>query len=100
MKPRVHPYARQDQRRQFEYLRKTNAGPATLQGFIDAVREAKKKIGDNPKTWNFAPGSKRVRRVQILNYRMQVYYVITPDEVPLILEIAGPGAEPRWHKRL
>jgi len=100
MNPRIHPLARLDQRRQFEYLRKVHVGSGTLQKFIDAIREAKKKIGDNPQTWSFVPGSKRVRHVQVPTFRMQVFYIITPDEVPFILEIAGPGAEPRWRERL
>ncbi len=96
MNPRIHPKARLDLRRQFEYLREAHAGPATLRKFIDAIREAKRKIGDNPTTSNFVPGSKRVLRVQVRAFRMQVFYLITPNGTPLILEIAGPGVQPLW----
>jgi plasmid stabilization system protein ParE len=99
MNPRIHPKARLDQRRQFEYLREAHAGPATLQKFIDAIREAKRKIGDHPTTWSFVPGSKRVRRVQIRAFRMQIVYVVMPNGTPFILEIAGPGVQPRWLER-
>jgi hypothetical protein len=100
MKLRIHPQARLDQRLQFEYLRRSHAGPITLQKFINSIREAKIKIRDNPKTWSFVPGSKRVRRVQVPAFRMQLFYVLTADNLPFILEIAGPGAQPRWLGRL
>ena len=54
----------------------------------------------NPQTWSFAPGSKRVRRVQVRAFRMQVFYIILPAGTPFILEIAGPGLEPHWRGRL
>jgi hypothetical protein len=98
--PDIHPLARADQRRQFEYLRDAYAGPVTLRKFIDAIREAKDKIRDNPATWSFAPRSKRVRMSQILEFRMQVFYTIQKSGVPLILEFAGPGLQPRWADRL
>jgi plasmid stabilization system protein ParE len=98
--PDIHPWARADLRHQFGYLQAAYAGPATLRKFIRAVREAKNKIRDNPRTWSFAPGSKRVRKVQILDFRMQAFYTIQRNGVPLILEFAGPGLQPRWVERL
>ena len=98
--PDIHPQARADQRRQFEYLRDNYAGPLTLRKFIAAMREAKSKIRDNPKTWSYAPGSKRVRKVQVLEFRFQVFYTIQKNGVPLILEFAGPGLQPRGVDRL
>ena len=97
--PDIHPLARADQRRQFEYLLDAYAGPVTLRKFVAAIREAKNKIRDNPATWSFAPGSRRVRKVQILEFRMQVFYTIQKNGVPLILEFAGPGLQPRWGER-
>ncbi len=100
MSLRIHPGARADQKHHFKYLQQAGAAPLTLQKLVDAIREAKRKIRENPATWNFVPGSKRVRRVQIANFRIQVVYTILPDGVPLILEFVGPGFQPRWRERL
>ena len=72
----------------------------TLLKFLDEIEAAAQRIADNPKTWSFAQGSKLVRRVQVAAFRLQIFYVITPNGVPFILEIAGPGARPRWRGRL
>jgi plasmid stabilization system protein ParE len=100
MDPIFHPLAQRDYRHHFEYLRKAHAGPETLQEFIESIRESKKKIVENSGTWSFAPGSKRVRRVQVPAFRVQVFYIVVPNDRPLILEIAGPGSRPCWHRRL
>ncbi len=100
MNPQIHPAALADVRRQFRYLQAASAGSVTLLKFIAAVRQAKNQIRDNPGTWSLVPGSRRVRRVQIPDFRMQVFYTIQKDGVPLILEIAGPGLQPRWRGRL
>jgi plasmid stabilization system protein ParE len=100
MKPRIHPQAQRDQRRHFEYLRKAEVGSATLQKYFHAIRDAAQKIADNPETWSFAPGSERVRRVQVPAFRMQVFYILLPNGTPFILEICGPGSPPRWSERL
>ena len=76
MEIRFHELAREDYRRQYTYLRKAEVGPKTLQDYIDAIREAKRRIAQNPNTWSRAAGSKTVRRVQILQFRLQVFYVI------------------------
>lgn len=99
MKPVLHPLATQDFKKHFAYLRRAEVGGKILADFLDAAEEAKLKIGRNPRTWSFAPGSRQVRRVHMQQFRMQVFYRIMPNGVPLILEFAGPGAEPRWPER-
>jgi len=98
--PDIHPEARSDARRQFQNLVENHCSEITLRKFVTALREAKAKIRDNPTTWSKAPGSKTVRKVQILDFRMQAFYVIQKNGVPLILEYAGPGLQPRWSTRL
>jgi hypothetical protein len=48
------------------------------------------------------PGScsKQIRKVQMARFRMQVFYVIQENGVPIILEFAGPGLQLRWAERL
>lgn len=99
MKPQLHPLAVEDYARYFQYLREMGVGVKTLEDYLDAAEEAKLRIGRNPRTWSFASGSKTVRRVHMRRFRMQVFYLIMPNGVPLIVEFAGPGAEPRWRKR-
>jgi len=98
--PDIHPEARADVRRQFQNLVDAHCGDVTLRKFVTALRTAKAKIQNNPTTWSKAPGSKTVRKVQILDFRMQAFYVIQKNGVPLILEYAGPGLQPRWAARL
>ena len=100
MNPKIHPQAQADYWRQFEYLRKAHVGSVTLRKYFAAIREAKRKITKNPGTWSFIPGSKRVRRVQVRDFRMQVFYIVLPDGRPFILEISGPGELPHWRERL
>ena len=100
MKPRLHDLALWDYRIHLEYLQKAKVSVETLGKYLDEIEAAGQRIADNPTTWSFAPGSKRVRRVQVAAFRLQIFYVITPQGVPFILEIAGPGARPRWRGRL
>ncbi len=99
-KPAIHPAARADQRSQWEYLQAAGCDPTALKNFIAAILEAYDKIQTNPGTWSFARGSKKVRKVQVPDFRMQVFYTIQRNGVPLIIEIAGPGLQPRWRERL
>ena len=100
MNVQLHPLALADLREQFRYLQGNHVGEITLRRFVESVQEAKRRIEMNPPTWSFAPGSKRVRKVQIKRFRMQVFYAIQKNGVPLILEFAGPGLQPRWARRL
>ena len=100
MKPALHPDAVRDYSRYFEYLRGNGASVKTLEDYLDAAEEAKRKIGQNPRTWSYAPGSKAVRRVHMGQFRMQVFYTIRANGETLILEFCGPGAEPHWPERL
>jgi uncharacterized membrane protein len=100
MKPKLHDLALRDYRVHFEYLQKAKVSEKTLVKYLDEIEAAGQRIADNPKTWSFAPGSKRVRRVQVTAFRLQIFYVITPKGVPFILEIAGPGVRPRWRGRV
>lgn len=99
-KPAVHPAADGDVDRQYDWLRDHHSSPETLDKFLDAIEEAKAKIGDNPETWSKVSGSKKVRQLQIKSFRMTVFYIIRKNGVPLILEFAGAGLLPRWAKRL
>ena len=96
----IDPAADADLREQFAYLRSNFAGDETLRSFTASVREALVMIETNPRTWSFAPRSKRVRKVQISRFRMQVFYYIQKNGRPLIIEFAGPGLQPRWRERL
>jgi plasmid stabilization system protein ParE len=100
MNPKLHDLALRDYRVHFEYLQNANVSEKTLGKYLDEIEAAGQRIADNPTTWSFTPGSKRVRRVQVAAFRLQIFYVITPQGVPFILEIAGPGARPRWRGRL
>ena len=72
-KPEVHPEADVDIDRQYEWLRDHSCSPETLHKFLDAIEEAKAKIGDNPETWSRVPGSNKGRKVQIKAFRMTVF---------------------------
>ena len=100
MKPRLHPLAKADLLHHARYLRKESADEAIATTFAVEVRRAIERIEASPLTWSFARGSKRVRKVQIVRFRPQVFYVIRADGVPFILEFAGPGRRPRWGRRL
>ncbi|HEV3271427.1 MAG TPA: type II toxin-antitoxin system RelE/ParE family toxin [Candidatus Methylacidiphilales bacterium] len=99
-KPEIHPAADADIDRQYEWLQNHYCSAETLHKFLDAIEEAKAKIGDNPETWSKVSGSNKVRKVQIKSFRMTAFYVIRKSKVPLILEFAGPGLMPRWADRL
>jgi hypothetical protein len=70
MNIQLHPSARADLHRQIEYLQAMDAGEESMRQFHAVVREALEKIDMNPQTWSFATGSRRVRKVQILSFRM------------------------------
>jgi len=99
MKIRIRAAARADLQRQFYYLQQSHAGDETLVKLVSEVEEALAKISRNPQTWSFAPGSQRVRRVQLPRFRMQVFYFIRRDGIPIVLEFARPGLQPRWAGR-
>jgi hypothetical protein len=100
MKAIFHPDALADLRNQARYLEQQNASEEVLRGLFEDVRLAKRKIEQNPQTWSFIPGTKRVRKVQVPRFGMQVVYAIKKDGVPLIIELIGPGVQPRWAERL
>jgi len=68
--------------------------------FIYAIRKARAKIRKFPKTWSFVKGSKTVRKVQIKEFRMTVFYAVVDAKTVHVLEYAGPGLLPRWAGRL
>ena len=61
------------------YLRESNASEEVVRGFLDGAEEAVKRIERNPETWSFARGSRRVRKVQIARFRVQVFYRVRQD---------------------
>lgn len=99
-KPEVHPAADADIDQQYKWLRDHFCSPSTLHKFLDAIEEAKTKIGNHPETWSKVSGSNKVRKVQMRSFRMTAFYIIRKNKVPLILEFAGPGLLPRWADRL
>ena len=97
----THDEAHADIRNQFFYLRdEAHCGPATLKKFIFSIRKARAKIRTFPNTWSLARGSKSVRKVQIKEFRMTVFYVVVNAKTVHVLEYAGPGLQPRWSERL
>ena len=100
LKPEVHPAADADIDRQYEWLRERYCSPETLSKFLDAIEEAKAKIGNNPATWSKVSGSNKIRRVQIKSFRMTAFHIVRKNGVPLMLEFAGPGLLPHWADRL
>jgi hypothetical protein len=100
MNLQLHPAAKVDLQEHVAYLLEQGAEGGQLRAFHRAVEEAWAKIERNPMTWSFASGSRRIRKVQILRFRLQVFYSVRLNEVPLILEISGPGRHPRWRRRL
>jgi hypothetical protein len=100
MKAIFRSLALRDVEVQIDYLHKTDAGDKLTVALLEDLEEAKRKIERNPRTWSFASGSKRVRKVQIPRFRLQVFYIIRMDGAPVIIEVAGPGFQPRWAGRL
>jgi hypothetical protein len=100
MNLQFHPAAKVDLQQHVTYLLENGVEGDQLKAFHSAVREALAKVERNPMTWSLASGSRRIRKVQILRFRLPVFYLTRPDEVPLILEIAGPGRQSRWRRRL
>jgi hypothetical protein len=97
----THDEALADVRQQFVRLRdELHCGPSTLKKFIFSIRKARAKIRAFPNTWSFAKGSKTVRKVQIKEFRMTVFYVVVNAKTVHVLEYAGPGLQPRWSERL
>jgi hypothetical protein len=62
--------------------------------------QSQSKDPEVPYTWSLAKGSKTVRKVQIKEFRMTVFYVIVNAKTVHVLEYAGPGLQPRWSERL
>jgi len=100
MKPEIHPAAEADLLHHAEYLRCESVDENVPLKFAEEIRRALEKIEANPLTWSFAPGSRRVRKVQVPRFRMQVFYLLRRDGVPFVLEFAGAGLRPRWRGRL
>ena len=98
--PEIHPAANADIFRFHNWLRENNCSFLTLDRFHLAIGEAYQKIKNNPETWSKVSTKSRVRKVQIKSFRMTVFYIIRKNGVPLILEFAGPGMQPRWAYRL
>jgi len=97
----THDEALADVRQQFLRLRdELHCGPSTLKKFIFSIRKARAKIRTFPNTWSFAMGSQTVRKVQIKEFRMTVFYVVVNAKTVHVLEYAGPGLQPRWSERL
>jgi hypothetical protein len=96
----LHPAALSDLADYLNYLLQAKVGDETRLAFSNAIKQTRQKIERNPRTWSFAEGSKRVRKVQIPRFKMQVFYLIRADGAPLILEFAGAGRLPRWADRL
>ena len=100
MKAIFHPDAIADLKRQARYLREEEAPEQVLRDFFESVRLTKEKIEENPRTWSFVRGSRRLRKIQMPRFRMQVVYAIKKDGALLIIEFIGPGVQPRWRGRL
>ena len=100
IKPELHPEAVQDFYDQLCYLEEKHCNDQTLMKFVRTIREGREKIGQNPLTWNFANRSNNVRKLPTRLFRFVIFYVVPPNGVPLILDSAGPGRQPRWAKRL
>jgi hypothetical protein len=96
----VHPAAIADLQHHVEYLKEAGFSEQQLLGFHREIESAFETIRRNPMTWSHAPGSKRARKVQVLRFRLQVFYSIRSDGQPYVLEVAGPGRRPRWRGRL
>lgn len=96
----IHWAAEADLHHHVRYLRESNASEEVVRGFLDDAETAIEKIERNPGTWSFAPGSRRVRKVQMPRFRVQVFYRVREDGTPVILEFAGAGLQPRWSTRL
>lgn len=100
IKPELHPEAAQDYYEQLCYLEEKRCSGQTLIKFVQTIREGQEKIGRHPLTWSFANPKKSVRKLPTRLFRFVIFYIVQPNGVPLILEFAGPGRQPRWAKRL
>ena len=100
MKLKVHPLAELDLQEHADYLFAADFSEERMLDFQRAVEEAFSKIERNPTTWSFAHRSRTVRKVQILRFRLRVFYLARAGEPPLVLEVAGPGRLERWRRRL
>lgn len=100
MNAMIHQLAEADLMHHVRYLRESDASEEIVRRFLDGAEEAVKRIEGNPGTWSFARGSRRVRKVQISHFRIQVFYRVREDGTPVILEFAGAGLQPRWRERL
>jgi len=99
--PEIHVEAKIDFYLQIDYLAKHGCSIETLLKFAREMELASEAIGANPQTWPLARPSKRVRKYgPTKNFRYLVFYVITKNGVPRIIDYAGPGREPRWMKRI
>lgn len=100
MNAMIHQLAEADLLHHVQYLRESDASEEVVRDFLSGAEEAVKRIEQNSDTWSFARGSRRVRKVQISRFRMQVFYRVREDGTPVILEFAGAGLQPRWSERL
>jgi hypothetical protein len=100
MKTIFHPGVWIDLEEQVRYLDDKNAPPEVVSGLFKSFWSAVEKIEQNPLTWSFMTGSKRARKVQMSRFRMQLVYAIRDDGALLIIEMIGPGIQPRWGDRL
>jgi hypothetical protein len=95
----LHPAARVDLQVHVAYLLE-RALRATTKGVSDHGR---KGLGENrtqPHDLELCARKQAHSQVRILRFRLQVFYITRRGEVPLVLEIAGPGRQPRWLRRL
>jgi hypothetical protein len=94
-KPKADFYA------QIEYLAAQNCSIETLYRFIAEIESADKAIEQNTYTWPLAQPSRHVRKYgPTKTFRYLVYYIVTENGIPLIIEYSGPGRQARWRKRL
>jgi len=100
IKPELHPEAVQDFYDQLRYLEERHCSDQTLINFVQTIRQGREKIGRNPLTWSFANSKRNVRKLPTRLFNFVIFYTVQPNGVPLILEFAGPGRQPRWSKRL
>jgi hypothetical protein len=95
-----HPGTWIDLEEQTRYLNDQNAPPEVVSALFKSFWSAVSQIERNPLTWSFMSGSKRARKVQIPRFRMQLVYTIRNDDSLLVVELIGPGIQPRWPDRL
>jgi len=101
LKVEIHPEAKIDFYAQIEYLASQDCSIETLYKFVFEIELASKAIEQNTHTWPLARASKRVRKYgPTKTFRYLVYYVVTENGTPRIIEYAGPGRQLRWKRRL